>query len=108
MRRQASPVDPRALAPLLWALLGLFALRVTGQALAAAFDVPFLPPMRAWYSGLVPYAVLLPIQVAVLAFMAAVAMDFTRGEGRFVVPRPRLGARLRAFAWLYAGAMAVR
>jgi hypothetical protein len=108
VRRPAPLADPRALAPLLWALLGLFALRVAGQALVGAFDVPFLPPMRAWYSGLVPYPVLLPIQVALLACMAAIALDFTRGEGRFVLPRPRLGGRLRVFAWLYAVAMAIR
>jgi hypothetical protein len=108
VRRPAPLADPRTLAPLLWALLGLFALRVAGQALVAAFDVRFLPPMRAWYSGLVPYPVLLPIQVVLLACMAAVALGFTRGEGRVVLPRPRLGGRLRVVAWLYAGAMAIR
>jgi len=35
---------------MLWALLGLFVLRVLGQALVAFGDVQFLPPMQAWSS----------------------------------------------------------
>ena len=46
--------EPRRLAPLLWTLLGLFALRVTGQILVAFFNVDFLPSMQQWYSGLMP------------------------------------------------------
>ena len=32
-----------------------FAARVFGQLLVAAFGVGFLPPVDAWYSGLIPY-----------------------------------------------------
>jgi hypothetical protein len=40
---------------LVWTLFTLLVLRVGGQALVAFFDLPFLPAMQAWYSGLVPY-----------------------------------------------------
>ena len=54
-------------AVMLVALTLLFALRVAGQALVAFFDVGWLPPMEAWYSGLLPYPILLPTQLAILA-----------------------------------------
>src|SRR5213592_465190 len=41
-------------ATVLWFLLFVFCLRVAGQALVAAFAVPFLPPMKQWYSGSSP------------------------------------------------------
>ena len=95
-------------APLLWSLLFLFFLRVLGQALVAAFDVPFLPPMKQWYSGLIPYAILLPLQILIILLLANVATDFTRRRGFFVVPRRAMGRLLRGFSYLYFGGMAVR
>src|SRR5688572_2604854 len=53
-------------AHLLWFLLFLFCLRVVGQGLVAAFDVPFLPAMNQWYSGVIPYPILLPVQVLII------------------------------------------
>ena len=90
--------QPRQLAPLLWALLGLFVLRVAGQALVAFFQVEFLPPMQEWYSGLLPYEYLLPSQIVIITVMAKVCVDFTRGTGFFVTPR-----RFFAVPWLYFG-----
>ena len=90
--------SPRRLAPLLWALLGLFVLRVTGQALVAFFRLEFLPPMQQWYSGLLPYEYLLPSQIVILAVMVKICVDFTRGAGFFVTPR-----RFFAVQWLYFG-----
>ena len=95
-------------AALLWLLTGLFALRVAGQALVAFLHVGFLPPMSAWYSGLVPYAVLLPVQLVILAIMARINVDLTAGAGTFATPRPRLGRGLRWFALVYVLAMVVR
>ena len=89
---------PRQLAPLLWTLLALFVLRVAGQVLVAFFGVGFLPPMEAWYSGLMPYELLLPSQVVIIVVMAKICVDFTRARGFFVVPR-----RLFAVHWLYFG-----
>ncbi|PYO37218.1 MAG: hypothetical protein DMD86_03345 [Candidatus Rokuibacteriota bacterium] len=56
----------RGHAQALVALTALFAARVLGQALVAFLDVPLLPPMSAWYSGLLPYPILLPTQLLIL------------------------------------------
>ena len=69
---------------ILWLLLLLFAARVGGQVLAAFFGVTWLPPMERWYSGLIPYPYLLASQILVIALMAKVCLDFTRGRG-FVI-----------------------
>jgi hypothetical protein len=60
---------------------------VLGQALVAFFDVPFLPPMQAWYSGVMPYEYLLPSQILIIAVMAKICVDFTRRRGFFFEPR---------------------
>src|SRR6266849_6829304 len=51
----------------MWLLLGLFVLRVVGQMLVAFFRVSFLPPMGEWYSGLMSYPILLPVQWVIIA-----------------------------------------
>ena len=72
---------PVGYAVALWGLTGLFFLRVIGQVLVAFFAVRALPPMAEWYSGLLPYPILLPVQLAMLAGMAKVNGDISRGEG---------------------------
>jgi hypothetical protein len=89
---------PRQIAPILWILLGLFCFRVAGQVLVAFHHVEFLPPMREWYSGLLPYKYLLPSQIIIIALMAKICADFTREYGIFVEPR-----RFFAVQWLYFG-----
>jgi hypothetical protein len=81
-------------------LLALFVLRVLGQVLVAFFHVGFLPPMEAWYSGLMPYEYLLPSQIIIIAAMAKICVDFTRRRGFFYGPR-----RVFAAEWLYAGTL---
>src|SRR5437870_5181115 len=95
-------------ATVLWFLLFLFCLRVAGQALVATFAVPFLPPMQQWYSGVIPYPILLPLQILIIVLLAKVATDFTRRRGFFVVPRRTMGRLLQWFSYLYWGGMAVR
>jgi len=92
----------------LWLLTLLFFLRVLGQALVAFFHVTFLPPMAEWYSGLMPYPILLPTQGLILLLLVKACTDFSRGRGFFVVPRPRMGAFVRWFSYLYFIAMLVR
>jgi len=99
---------PRRLAPVLWALLGLFVLRVTGQALVVFFHVDFLPPMQQWYSGLLSYEYLLPSQIVIIVFMAKVCVDFTRGAGFFVTPRRFFAVPWLYFGYLYLAAMVAR
>jgi hypothetical protein len=95
-------------APVLWGLLFLFVLRVAGQALVYFFGVAFLPPMEKWYSGLMPYSYLLPSQAAIILLFGKVCLDFAKGEGFFVQPRPAFGTGLFVFGTLYFLAMMVR
>ena len=94
--------------PLLWGLLALFVLRVAGQAMVAFFHVPWLPPMERWYSGLVPYQILLPAQVAIIVLMAKICADFTRQWGFFVRPRRFFAVPWLWFGWIYLAGMIVR
>jgi len=82
----------------LWALLALFVCRVLGQALVAFLDVTFLPPMEAWYSGLMPYPYLLPSQLVLIVLMTKICIDFTRQRGFFYREK-----RFFARAWLWFG-----
>jgi hypothetical protein len=86
----------------------LFFLRVLGQALVALFDVRWLPAMAEWYSGLLPYRLLLPTQVAILLIQAKVSTDLLRGHGPMTVQRPRVGRALRWFSVVYFAAIALR
>jgi hypothetical protein len=49
----------------------LFLLRVVGQLEVLLVAPSWLPPMDDWYSGLMPYPVLLPVQIALLMIMSA-------------------------------------
>lgn len=89
-------------------LTGLFALRVAGQALVAFSDAPFLPPMEQWYSGLMSYALLLPIQIIMIVAMGLIVRDISRNHGTFAIPRPRISPWLVGFSYLYALSMVIR
>lgn len=86
----------------------LFTLRVLGQALVAFFHVTFLPPMREWFSGLIPYPVLLPIQGVIVVLLFKGAADCARGRGFFARPRIKIGRFLRGLSYLYFAAMVLR
>ncbi len=79
-----------------------------GQVLVASLDVPFLPPMAAWYSGLMPYRYLLPSQIVLAAVMAKICVDFTRRRGFFYEPKRGLALPLLVFGYLYLAAMIAR
>jgi hypothetical protein len=64
-------------AAILWVCIGLFLLRVLGQLEVLLLAPPWLPPMSEWYSGLIPYPILLPLQIALLMVMSAVVMRET-------------------------------
>lgn len=108
MNAPVTPATPRSHAGLLWLLTFLFFLRVAGQILVAFLGVSFLPPMKEWMSGLLPYPALLVSQIAILLFQCRVNCDFSRGRGYFIEPKPRAGRILRVLSFLYAGAMALR
>ncbi|HEV8586471.1 MAG TPA: hypothetical protein VGT02_16005 [Methylomirabilota bacterium] len=89
-------------------LTALFFGRVAGQALVAFAGVTWLPPMDAWFSGYLPYPVLLPIQVLILGVMATIDWQVWRRAGFFARSRPRAGRVLRAVSYVYALGMVVR
>ena len=95
-------------ATLLWILLALFALRVLGQLLVVAGVAPFLPPMDEWQSGLLPYPVLFASQIAILALLAMVCIQFSHGRGLFVRRNRWLATPLWIVGWIYAIGMVVR
>ncbi len=73
----------RSYALLLAGLAAAFSLRVLGQLVVVLFRPEFLPPNEEWYSGLIPYPFLLPIQIAILGAQCAISRDLWRGKGRF-------------------------
>lgn len=100
--------NPTAHGVVLWVLLALFVGRVVGQVIVVLWAPGWLPPMRQWYSGLLPYRFLLPIQVLFIAAMAIMALDVSTGGDVLGGPYRRLGDGLVIFSYVYAGAMVVR
>ncbi len=86
----------------------LFILRVLGQALVGIQEVGFLPSFEQWYSGVVPYWLLLPLQIALIALMLRIVRDFARGDGYFIDLKPRTGVALKVLSCIYFLSMVVR
>ena len=89
-----------------WSLaLGILALaflgRVVGQLLVAIYSPSFLPPLEEWYSGLLPYRFLLPIQMLILLIQFEVSRQLWIGSGALTRRRPAVGAGLKWFALVY-------
>jgi hypothetical protein len=102
--QRAATLAAADVAPILWLLTALFAVRVSGQVVVALRRPRWLPPMEDW--NLVPYRLLLP-QLGILGVMTWIDVSF-------VLVRPPveraevLGWALVGFSALYAGAMATR
>ena len=94
--------------PILALLTLLFFLRVLGQALVAFLSVSRLPAMEQWHSGLLPYPILLTIQLVMLVVMVKIVMDISRGAGFFAKQRPGWSRFLVSFSAIYVGAMVLR
>lgn len=92
----------------LWLLSFLFFLRVLGQILVAYFNVSFLPAMPHWYSGLLPYPILLPIQILIIILQIKINIDISRNKGFFAKPRRKFGKILQWFSYPYAVIMVIR
>ena len=93
---------------LLWTCVALFAARVIGQIETLLLEPHWLPHMDAWYSGMLPYPLLLPIQIGILMLMAVVAWNPRVRSGEFAASNPRTAGALRIFAFLYFLVMVVR
>ena len=94
--------------PLLALMTILFACRVLGQALVAFVGVSWLPAMKQWFSGVIPYSSLLIIQLLMLMLMVRITGEVWRGTGTFAVVRPHWAEFLMKFACAYAGLMILR
>ncbi|WP_413292355.1 hypothetical protein ACLSU7_13190 [Bdellovibrio sp. HCB185ZH] len=64
--------------------------------------------MKEWYSGLMPYQYLLPLQILITGLFAKIASDISREVGRFSKPHLKTGVFLRNFGYFYFGAMIFR
>jgi hypothetical protein len=93
---------------LLWTCVLLFAARVIGQLETVLLEPHWLPTMDAWFSGLLPYPLLLPVQIGILMLMAVVAWNPRVRHGEFAQANPRGALALRTFAFVYFVVMAVR
>jgi len=102
------PDAPELYGAWLAVLLGLFVLRVVGQVVVALAHPRWLPPMREWYSGLMPYGALLPVQLVFIVVMALMTRDVWGGGVGWASPRPALGAVLVWLSFIYAGGMVAR
>jgi hypothetical protein len=68
-RTGADDVDPEVAGGFLALFTGLFAVRMVGQIAVLLAAPGWLPPMDRW--NLMPYRLLLPIQLAFLAVMCS-------------------------------------
>ena len=102
-------MEPRVVYLLLmWACVILFMLRVLGQVYVALYAPRWLPPMREWYSGLLPYYLLLPAQLLIFAFMTIVAYDYSGEDGYLFVTSSIKGKLLMGMAVVYFSSMVIR
>lgn len=94
---------PRLRIVMLWTCIGLFLLRVLGQVEVVLIAPAWLPPMEGWYSGLLPYPLLLPAQILILMLMTGLAVNEMRK------PHAAPGRKwLRIVALIYFTVMVVR
>jgi len=99
-------LDTGELAPILWLLTVLFAVRVAGQVLVAVRSPSWLPAMNEW--NLVPYRLLLPSQLVILGVMTWIDASFSASSGPPVDRTQAFGWLLVVFSAVYAGAMVMR
>jgi hypothetical protein len=100
---KGSPVSTAVL----WACIGLFFARVVGQIEVLLVAPRWLPAMQAWYSGILPYPLLLPVQIGLLMLMGVLAIG-TRVPRQRTDTADRTAKILRTLAVLYVVGMAVR
>jgi hypothetical protein len=89
-------------------LLVLFVGRVLGQILAATIAPTWLPPMNRWYSGVMPYHYLLPVQILFIVVMVAMIMGVESGSGALGTPNATAGRWIMWASYVYALGMVVR
>ena len=91
---------------LLWLFTLLFIMRVVGQVLVALKPRRWLPPMYLW--NLIPYPILLPLQLIIIAIMLWINLEFSWNTGIAAIRNPDVGIMLIGFSEIYAAAMVIR
>ena len=89
-------------------LLALFFARVLGQIVAATIAPPWLPPMRRWYSGLMPYRYLLPTQIVFLVVMVVMTLSIARRSAPLGTTAPAICTWIISASYAYELGMVVR
>jgi len=89
-------------AKILWFLLGLFFFRVTAQLFQLVFDISYLPPFDAWYSGALAYPYLLFSQLIIIGIYSYICFQFTNGT---VTPSKRAGMFFLGLGAIYTSFM---
>jgi hypothetical protein len=102
----AGQLETDELAPILWILTALFAVRVAGQVVVALRSPAWLPPMDHW--NLVPYRLLFPVQLVILGVMVWIDASFATAAGPPVDRSEGFGWLLVLFSAVYAGSMIMR
>ena len=92
----------------LWVCISLFFVRVIGQIEVLLLEPAWLPDMWAWYSGLLPYPLLLPLQIALLMLMCVVVVRRQATGQSWATSRPGRATVGRSLALIYFLVMAVR
>lgn len=95
-------------AKFLLVLQALFLGRVLGQVLVVLIEPTWLPALGHWYSGLLPYHILLPAQIMLLMLMSLVSYDACRRDGYWHVSKASTRKTLRVIAIVYFAVMILR
>jgi uncharacterized protein len=99
-------VDPEVAGAYLALFTALFAVRVAGQLVVLRAAPSWLPPMDRW--NLVPYRLLLPIQLAFLAVMGGISAGLLADSGFLAEPHRGFGLFAIGVSLVYAGSMVIR
>ena len=103
-----APLGPIEAGSYLALFTGLFVLRVLGQIVVVTRAPAWLPPQTGENWNLVPYRILLPSQLAILALMILIVRGVCLEYGAFGTRRTALGTFLVVASAIYAHVMAAR
>ena len=63
-----------------WVLISMFCFRVFAQITAKFYELSFLPPFESWHSGLMPYELLLVLQLIIILAMFRFSIKFGKND----------------------------
>lgn len=105
---RSSEIEPRFAGWFLLLFTLLFATRVAGQLIVLLGAPRWLPPMESGQWNLMPYRLLLPIQLVFLAVMSWLVASFLAESGPATEPAPAFGWFVIGVSAVYAATMIVR